>query len=121
MTAGFVTPMKVLGTETVPPGRWRCQIKFDGYRAVALLKADKVELWSRNHQPLNADYPEIDAQLARLRCNDAVLDGEIVALDESGRSRFQLLNGRDLGERQRLLAQLVGYYQGGKLIYAGKV
>jgi bifunctional non-homologous end joining protein LigD len=94
--------MKALGSEVVPDGRWRCEIKFDGYRALAVLDGGRVELWSRNHKPLDADYPEIVAALAKLKCRDAILDGEIVALDEAGRSRFQLLQGRDLGERPRL-------------------
>ncbi len=94
--------MKALGSEAVPGGRWRCEIKFDGYRALAVLGRGRVELWSRNHKPLDPDYPEVTAALAKLKCDDAILDGEIVALDEAGRSRFQLLQGRDLGERPPL-------------------
>lgn len=97
--ARFITPMNALATEQTPQGRWRCEIKFDGYRAVAVLNDGKVELWSRNHKPLTADYPEVVAALTKVKCRNAVLDGEIVALDEMGRSRFQLLQGRDLGER----------------------
>ena len=97
--AVFIPPMKALGTDAVPEGSWRCEIKFDGYRAVAVLNDGKVELWSRNHKPLDADYPEVVAALARIKCRNAVLDGEVVALDAEGRSRFQLLQGRDLGER----------------------
>ncbi|MDF3059271.1 MAG: ATP-dependent ligase [Rariglobus sp.] len=95
--------MKALGSEQVPAGHWRCEIKFDGYRAVAVLNGGKVELWSRNHKPLDADYPEVVAALARVKCRNAVLDGEIVALDSAGRSRFQLLQGRDLGERPKIV------------------
>lgn len=100
--AAFLEPMKALGSETVPGGRWRCEIKFDGYRALAVRNGDRIELWSRNHKPLGDDYPEVMAALAKLRCRDAILDGEIVALDEAGRSHFQLLQGRDLGERPPL-------------------
>lgn len=91
--------MKALGSEQAPEGDWRCEIKFDGYRAVAVLDAGDVELWSRNHKPLGENYPEIVSALSRVKCKNAVLDGEIVALDSEGRSRFQLLQGRDLGER----------------------
>ena len=94
--------MKALGSDVVPGGRWRCEIKFDGYRALAVLGGGRVELWSRNHKPLDPDYPEVTAALAKLKCDDAILDGEIAALDEAGRSRFQLLQGRDLGERPPL-------------------
>src|ERR1700710_2025839 len=86
--ARFIVPMKALGSEQVPTGAWRCEIKFDGYRAVALLNDGRVELWSRNQKPMDTDYPEIVAALEKVKCRNAVLDGEIVALDEAGRSRF---------------------------------
>jgi bifunctional non-homologous end joining protein LigD len=87
----FVEPMKALAVASLPPGEWRTEIKFDGYRALAILRAGKIELWSRNEKPLSADYPEVIAALRALRCDSAILDGEIVALDAEGRSRFQLL------------------------------
>lgn len=94
--AKFIPPMKAISVSTVPAGRWRLEIKLDGYRAIAVLNAGDVELWSRNHKPLTADYPDVAAAVAELKCRNAVLDGEIVALDERGRTRFQLLQGRDL-------------------------
>lgn len=93
--ATFIPPMKALSVEAVPSGRWRLEIKLDGYRAIAVLNQGKVELWSRNRKPLD-DYPEVRTALENLPCTTAVLDGEIVALDESGRSRFQLLQSRRL-------------------------
>ncbi len=94
--AVFIPPMKAVSVESLPPGPWRLEIKLDGYRAVAVINAGAVELWSRNHKPLTSDYPEITAALSPLKCRNAVLDGEIVALDEQGRTRFQLLQGRAL-------------------------
>ncbi len=88
--------MKALSVDEVPPGDWRLEIKLDGYRAVAVVNDGAVELWSRNRKPLTAGYPEVVAALQGLRCASAVIDGEIVALDEQGRSRFQLLQGRSL-------------------------
>ncbi|MEO6876021.1 MAG: non-homologous end-joining DNA ligase [Opitutaceae bacterium] len=101
--ATYVIPMKALGVEEVPTGTWRCEIKYDGYRAVAVLNGGRVELWSRNHKELNPDYPEVVTALAGVRCRNAVLDGEIVALDDAGRSRFQLLQGRSIGKRPTLV------------------
>lgn len=101
--AEFVSPMKALGVEEVPMGAWHCEIKFDGYRAVAVRNDGRVELWSRNHKPLDSDYPEVAAAVAKLKCRSAVLDGEIVAVDAQGRSRFQLLQGREIGERPNLV------------------
>lgn len=101
--AAFVPPMKALGVAAAPAGVWRCEIKFDGYRAVALVNRGRAELWSRNRKEMSADYPEIVAALEKLPGGSAVLDGEIVALDAMGRSRFQLLQGREIGERPPLL------------------
>lgn len=92
--AAFIAPMKARSTDTVPAGTWRLEVKLDGYRTIAVLRDGEIELWSRNHNSLTRDYPEIVAGLKSLRCRSAVIDGEIVALDAEGRSRFQLLQGR---------------------------
>lgn len=100
LAAAYVEPMKALGVAALPAGRWRTEIKFDGYRALAVLRGKTVELWSRNEKSLAASYPEVVAALGRLRVREAILDGEIVALDPGGRSRFQLLQQRGM-TRQR--------------------
>lgn len=103
--AEFIAPMKALAVDEVPTGDWRLEIKLDGYRAIAVINQGEVELWSRNHKPLTPDYPEVIAALKKIGCANAVLDGEIVALDEKGRSRFQLLQNR--GETRPTLAYYV--------------
>jgi bifunctional non-homologous end joining protein LigD len=100
--ARYVEPMKALGVTTVPTGKWWCEVKFDGYRALTVINRGEVELWSRNHKPLGPDYPEVVEALGQLHCVNAVIDGEIVALDETGRSRFQLLQGRGHGAQGQL-------------------
>ncbi|WP_158277331.1 non-homologous end-joining DNA ligase [Opitutus sp. ER46] len=97
--AAFVPPMKALSVDEIPAGRWRLEIKFDGFRALALLNEGRIELWSRNHKPLTADYPEVVEALRGIQCANACIDGEVVALDAQGRSRFQLLQNRDAGAR----------------------
>jgi bifunctional non-homologous end joining protein LigD len=77
---------------------WIFEIKLDGYRSIAELRDGKVELYSRNNISFNKRFPGIVASLETLR-REAVLDGEVVALDESGRSYFQLLqNHQRTGE-----------------------
>ncbi len=69
---------------------WLYEIKWDGYRAIAEVKNGKVSLYSRNHTSFNAAYSVLADSIAKLQ-HDAVLDGEIVALDSKGRSDFQAL------------------------------
>lgn len=100
-TGRFIEPMKALATTTLPRGDWWLEIKFDGYRAMAVCQGKNVRLWSRNHEPMNERFPEVVETLQRMNFLDAVIDGEIVALDKSGRSVFQLLQRRAL-ERARV-------------------
>ncbi|HEY3757109.1 MAG TPA: non-homologous end-joining DNA ligase [Opitutaceae bacterium] len=90
--------MKALGAAEVPRGEWHCEIKFDGYRAVAAISGREIQLWSRNRNSLANSYPEVIDALRTLKCRNAVVDGEIVALDAKGRSRFQLLQQRESAE-----------------------
>lgn len=83
--------MKALAVTAVPDGDWRLEIKYDGYRALALLDRGQVSLWSRNRKEWVDRFGELRRALARLDCDDAILDGEIVALDEEGRPSFQRL------------------------------
>lgn len=69
---------------------WIFELKLDGYRAVAEIDKGKVELYSRKLNSFNNDYPEIVSSLKKIK-NDVVLDGEIVVLDEKGKSKFQLI------------------------------
>lgn len=69
---------------------WLYETKWDGYRAIAEIEKGKVSLYSRNNLKFNQKYPEIVTSLQKIN-HDAILDGEIVALDEKGIPSFQLL------------------------------
>jgi bifunctional non-homologous end joining protein LigD len=71
------------------PG-WIFEDKYDGFRMVAKIESGKVTLYSRNGQVISRNYIEIARALEGVR-GDAVIDGELVALDENGVSHFQLL------------------------------
>jgi bifunctional non-homologous end joining protein LigD len=80
---------------------WLFETKWDGFRVVAWLKHGGVTLLSRNGLNITAAYPRITRALAKIR-HYAVIDGELVALDKKGRSRFQLLQeARKSGGRLR--------------------
>jgi bifunctional non-homologous end joining protein LigD len=97
----FVEPMKAVLVENLPKGDdWIYELKFDGVRALALKRGREIELISRNAKDFTAKFPEVTNALKELPCKEAVLDGEIAALDDEGRSSFQLLQARELsGER----------------------
>jgi bifunctional non-homologous end joining protein LigD len=73
---------------------WVFEEKYDGIRALAYRRGTAVGLISRNFQDLTAGFSEIVAALKALPGKDFILDGEIVALDRQGVSRFQLLQQR---------------------------
>lgn len=69
---------------------WVYEIKWDGYRAIAELKGADTRLYSRNGLSFQDAYPFIYDALTKIK-KDAVLDGEVVAVDEEGNPSFQLL------------------------------
>jgi bifunctional non-homologous end joining protein LigD len=73
---------------------WLFEIKWDGYRAVAFIDAGKVRLVSRNQNDLTARYPELKDLPKFVHARSAILDGEVVALDEEGRASFSLMQQR---------------------------
>lgn len=90
-----ITPM--LATAVEEPfdnPDWLFEIKWDGYRAVAFLEDGKVRLVSRNQNDLTAQFSELRGLAEFVKATSAVLDGEIVALDEQGRSSFSLMQRR---------------------------
>lgn len=87
--------MKALLVENAPPlGGWTYEIKYDGFRALALIRKDEVQLLSSNRKDLGTRFPEIVQSLGQLKLQDAAIDGEIVALDPEGRSSFQCYKAR---------------------------
>ncbi len=129
----FIRPM--LAKETDEPfddKEWLFEIKWDGYRAIAEINDGDIRLYSRNGLVFNNKYPFVTNALKKIK-HSAVLDGEIVVLNEDGRSDFQKLqhyeentqypicyyvfdllelNGKDttgleLTDRKKLLQQLI--------------
>ncbi|HXV31136.1 MAG TPA: DNA ligase D, partial [Sinorhizobium sp.] len=74
-----------------PDDLWLHEIKFDGYRTMAHKSGDEVRLITRGGLDWTKRYGDLPEAFRRLRCGDAIIDGEIVVLDEAGISRFALL------------------------------
>jgi DNA ligase D-like protein (predicted ligase) len=90
-TARFIEPMLLLRTDKLPEGDgWLYEVKFDGYRALAIKSGGQVRLRSRNDKDFTKRYPGVVAALSGLQ-DETVIDGEIVALDASGKPVFSLL------------------------------
>ncbi|TPN83551.1 DNA ligase D [Mesorhizobium sp. CU2] len=133
----FIEPQLATLERNAPGGEdWLHEVKFDGYRMQAQIAGSEVRLLTR----AGLDWTEkfdgpVTAALARLKCRDAIIDGEVVVLADSGVSSFPLLqadlsarradrfvyyafdlmrlNGQDLRgeplvERKQALAQLLG-------------
>ncbi|HVR43269.1 MAG TPA: DNA ligase D [Thermoanaerobaculia bacterium] len=126
-------PMIATLVEALPgdEGSWWYEVKYDGFRALSARSAGEAALFSRNALDLGSRFPRVLDAVGDLAIDEVVLDGEIVALDESGVPRFQLLQrgaeaetvyfvfdllwqgGEDLRplpieERRRRLAKIVG-------------
>ena len=73
---------------------WLFEIKWDGYRALAFIEGGRVRLVSRSQNDLTAQFPELSSLPQFVKAKSAILDGEIVALDEEGRPSFSLMQQR---------------------------
>jgi len=81
-------------TEPFDGAEWLFEIKWDGYRAIAFIENSKVRLVSRNQNDLTPRYPELKDMAKLIQAKTAILDGEVVALDEDGKASFSLMQQR---------------------------
>jgi bifunctional non-homologous end joining protein LigD len=86
-------PMLATLTEELPRGEgWEFEPKWDGYRALAYVRGGEARLVSRNGNDLTQRFAPVAKELVNaLRTPDAVVDGEVVALDEDGRASFSAM------------------------------
>ena len=95
MPAPLIRPM--LATAAALPvadGGWATEMKWDGVRAIVYVDSGQLRLLSRNDRDISVSYPELGGLPAAVGVSDAVLDGEIVAMDAHGRPDFGLLQSR---------------------------
>ena len=92
-TVRTYAPMLATSTDTLPTGEgWAFEPKWDGYRALARVAGGEATLRSRNDNELTARFPTVARAIGlAVRSPSAVLDGEVCALDDAGRSGFGLL------------------------------
>jgi bifunctional non-homologous end joining protein LigD len=88
----------------LPEGdEWIYELKLDGYRALLKKDGDEVLVQSRNRKDLTRMYPSVAAAGRGLNAKQAIVDGEIVAVDLSGRPSFQALQHRSLHPNHQIV------------------
>jgi bifunctional non-homologous end joining protein LigD len=89
-------PMLATLGHVLPSGSdWLYEVKWDGYRALCFINDGKVLMVSRRGNVMDKQFPEVaEALPASIRAKTAIIDGEVVALDENGVPSFQLLQNR---------------------------
>lgn len=93
----FIEPKSPQLVEVLPEGEdWPYEVRLDGDRTLLLKNGQEVEFRSRKDKDLTTMYPSVAAAGLKLHAEQAVLDGEIVALDRQGRPSFQALQHRSL-------------------------
>jgi bifunctional non-homologous end joining protein LigD len=97
-----IEPMlATLATKAFDDDDWLYEIKWDGFRVQAVVDAGKVRIWTRNLNDAAAYFPKLLSPPRWIEAGQAIVDGEVVALDEDGRPDFSLLQtklgGKNLG------------------------
>jgi bifunctional non-homologous end joining protein LigD len=96
--------------------RWLFEVKWDGIRLVAFIDEGNVTLQTRAGRIVDAEYPQLQAINRLVNAGQAVLDGEVVVLDEEGRPSFQLLQNRGSDPRPMHYAVFdIVYFDGQQL------
>jgi len=108
---GTLRPMLARSEPHLPPddGAWALEMKWDGVRALAYCEGSRVRLISRTGEDITTAYPELRGLAAAVGRRDALLDGEVVAMGESGWPDFEVLQNRmhvrDASTALRLVAE----------------
>lgn len=91
----FIPPMRAtLATEPFDDPDWLFEVKWDGYRVEAVVRDGQARLWTRRRQDAAHYFPQLAGRADWIAAREAIVDGEVVALDEAGRPRFGLLQDR---------------------------
>ena len=104
----FMTPELATLADAVPEGpNWVHEIKFDGYRTMAMIDQGDVRLLTRSGLDWTPKYQAIADELKHLGLGQAIIDGEIIAVNDQGASSFQKLKNELGAERSENLQYYV--------------
>ncbi len=91
----FLEPMlATLAARPFRDERWLFEVKWDGYRVEAVVRDGGVELYTRNGNDASTYFPRLLTPPTWIDAREAIVDGEVVALDDAGRPDFNLLQER---------------------------
>jgi len=92
---GFFPPMGASIAEGIPRGdKWMFEVKWDGVRGLIFIDNGDLVIYTRNNNRCELQYPELHVLPHYIDAEQAILDGEIVALDPHGLSKFELIQPR---------------------------
>ena len=92
---GFFAPMGASIAESIPRGDdWLFEVKWDGVRGLCFIEGGAVAIYTRNNNRCERQYPELSVLPHYIDAQQAIVDGEIVALDPRGVSKFELIQPR---------------------------
>jgi bifunctional non-homologous end joining protein LigD len=93
--AEFIKPMKATAVKELPEGEeWIYEVKWDGYRVVAVKADDNVRLLSLKEKNMTSDFPDVVEAVRGVGADVLAIDGEVVAIDARGCPSFQALQNR---------------------------
>ena len=107
----FIPPMTANLTGDLPRGKdWIFEVKWDGVRGLVYIDHGSLRIYTRNNNRCEKQYPELQAIAAHVKAKQAILDGEIVMLDEHGVSKFELIQPRIHTQTGATTPKPVHYY-----------
>lgn len=104
---GFFEPMGATLTKDLPDSaNWIAELKWDGVRALCFVNAGKLEMYTRNGNRCERQYPELSVLPHHVTASQAVLDGEIAVLDEKGVPSFAMIQPRIMAADAAAIAHM---------------
>ena len=104
---GLLKPMgAVLGPDAPRGENWTLEVKWDGIRALCYLKNGELEIYTRNGNRCERQYPELTSLPHNIKGAEAIVDGEIAVLDPQGVSRFALIQPRIMNADAQSVAHM---------------